>query len=125
MIEVHSRICLNISRAERWENERKAANDDDILTCASYVCGCTDLVTPNRKRDVVTARMIAMAYIRRNKTYSLHKIAAIFGKDHATVLHSVRKYNDLIEIRDKPVIEMRDRFLSKLKEISPTAICVI
>ena len=44
-----------------------------------------------RYRPIVEARQMAMFMIRKHTTLTLKKIASIFEKDHATVLHGVKK----------------------------------
>lgn len=55
----------------------------------------------NRKRDVVTARHIAM-YLLRNKTdLTLLNIGKKLYRDHTSVIHAMRKINDFIYINDE------------------------
>ena len=42
----------------------------------------------NRKREIVYKRCVVMSFMRK-KGYTLHKIGEWFGKDHATVIHSI------------------------------------
>jgi hypothetical protein len=52
----------------------------------------------SRKREIVEARQMCMTYAKNLTTCSLAKIGLnIGGKDHATVLHSVKTVNNLIE----------------------------
>lgn len=48
----------------------------------------TDMRSKNRKRDVVVARQIAVAYLHLNTKMTLKQIGLIFGQDHTSVLHS-------------------------------------
>lgn len=56
----------------------------------------TDLVSTKRKRDIARPRQIAMYLAKKYTTKSLPEIGKSFGgKDHTTVLHAVRKIEEL------------------------------
>ena len=63
----------------------------------SYICKYFNLEEDvirgqSRSRDIVNARQIAMYLIRRMTRHSLDDIGKEFdGRDHTTVLHSLRK----------------------------------
>lgn len=77
-----------------------------------------DLTIPIRKREIVTARQIAMYFLYRNLNISMHDVGSIFinkkGKpyDHATVLHAIKQVEDLAKF-DKNVkntiLKLKDR----------------
>lgn len=69
------------------------------------------LLSQSRKRELVEARQIAMAFIRfTNPKVSLKEIGTMFGdRDHSTVIYSVQNYEALYK-RDK-------RFRSKVNAI--------
>ncbi len=50
-----------------------------------------------RKRHIVEARQIYCKIAKDTTKYTLQRIADVIVKDHATVLHSVRICNNLIE----------------------------
>jgi chromosomal replication initiator protein len=55
--------------------------------------------TPNRTRSKVVARQIAMYFIREKTNLSLKVVGNMFGgRDHTTVIHSVRMVKDLIQV---------------------------
>ena len=57
-----------------------------------------DLRSSSRKQMVVRARSLAMYIARRNTSKSLDQIGKHFGgRDHSTVLHSIRKTESLVE----------------------------
>ena len=57
-----------------------------------------DLRSSSRKQMVVRARSLAMYIARRNTSKSLDQIGKHFGgRDHSTVLHSIRKTESLLE----------------------------
>ena len=56
-----------------------------------------ELCGPNRSRNLVLARQIAMYLCRELTQLSLPKIGEEFGgRDHTTVLHAVRKIEGLV-----------------------------
>lgn len=77
------------------------SNPESLEITASLIMGQTanyfqfgieDLTSPDRSRNLVTARQIAMYLCREMTTLSLPKIGEIFGgRDHSTVMHAYRK----------------------------------
>ena len=51
-----------------------------------------EIHSPSRHRDVNTARMVAMTVVRL-AGHSLPTVGQLFGRDHTTVLHAVRRTN--------------------------------
>lgn len=58
---------------------------------AYYNLSESNLRSNARDRNTARARQISMYMIRKLTTLSLEDIAAEFGKDHTTVMHSIRK----------------------------------
>ena len=72
---------------------------DDITDCVCrhYNLSVTDIATKCRKRDVVTARQVAMFLARKYTTRSLSDIGSLIGnRDHSTVIHAIRAVKDLL-----------------------------
>ena len=77
---------------------------DDILKVIGrhFNVGRTDLLSPRRARSVVVPRQIGMYLAKKMTARSLPEIGRRFGgRDHSTVLHAVRKIEDLIKTDDK------------------------
>lgn len=71
----------------------------------------------SRKRDIVQARQIAMYFAKKYTPFSLTMIGQHIGnKDHATVLHSCKIVNDLLETDKKfrQYIEDMDKKIQSL-----------
>ena len=53
----------------------------------------------NRKAQVIRAKQFT-AYFLKREIYkiTLEEIGKVFNRDHATMIHSIRKINDLIEV---------------------------
>lgn len=63
-----------------------------------YSLDSEDLKNKSRKRDVCTARQIAMYLMCKTTSMSLVSIGNYFnGKDHTTVIHSRNNIKDLIK----------------------------
>lgn len=58
-----------------------------------------DVIKSNsRKRQIVTARQLAMYFVKQHTSHSLKTIGKEFGgRDHSTVIYSCRTVNDLID----------------------------
>jgi hypothetical protein len=67
-----------------------------VITIVSTLSG-VDVSRNSRQRSVVTARSIVYKILRDNEGWPLWKIAALFEKDHATVLHSLNCINRYME----------------------------
>ncbi|SNR41154.1 MULTISPECIES: chromosomal replication initiator protein DnaA [Hymenobacter] len=87
-------------------------------TCAEYFGVPLDLLkAKTRKKEVVTARQVAMYFVKEHTTHSLKSIGHHFGgRDHTTVIHSVQTVSDLID-SDKSfrstIQELRKKFAGK------------
>jgi chromosomal replication initiator protein len=70
-----------------------------ILSNVSQCCMITleQLRSKTRKREIVEARQIYCKLAKKRTKYTLEQIGSAINKDHATVLHSVRTCNNLIE----------------------------
>lgn len=77
---------------------------DDILKIVGrhFNVARTDLLSPRRARIVVVPRQIGMYLAKKMTSRSLPEIGRRFGgRDHSTVLHAVRKIEELIKTDDK------------------------
>jgi len=70
-----------------------------------------------RKKEIVTARQVAMYFTKEYTSHSLKTIGFHFGgRDHATVIHSVQTVSDLIDSNRKfkdQILELRKKFAPK------------
>jgi chromosomal replication initiator protein len=55
-----------------------------------------ELLSKTRKREVSDMRQFTFWSIRHTTKLSLDTIGAIFGRDHATVIHGIRNFESLI-----------------------------
>ena len=80
--------------------ENRRVRIEDILKIVSrhYKVARNDLLSSRRSRDVVRPRQIAMYLAKSLTSRSLPEIGRRFGgRDHTTVLHSVRKVEQLMK----------------------------
>jgi chromosomal replication initiator protein len=75
------------------------------------------LKAKTRKKEVVTARQVAMYFAKEHTNHSLKSIGYHFGgRDHSTVIHSVQTVSDLID-SDKTfrntIQDLRKKFTGK------------
>ena len=97
---------ITVTLAERTladlvrSREAKRVRIEDILRIVSrhYKVPRNDLLSARRSRDVVRPRQIAMYLAKSLTSRSLPEIGRRFGgRDHTTVLHSVRKVEQLMK----------------------------
>ncbi len=72
--------------------EKKITPEYIIEKCASfYSVKKEDIYSDKRTKDIALARQVVMYIIKELTDFSFPKIGSILGKDHATVLYSVKK----------------------------------
>ena len=77
---------------------------DDILKIVGrhYNVARADLLSPRRARSIVVPRQIGMYLAKKMTPRSLPEIGRRFGdRDHSTVLHAVRKIEELVKTDDR------------------------
>lgn len=75
-----------------------------------------DLKSKSRKKEVVTARQVAMYLAKEHTQYSLKAIGYHFGgRDHATVIHAIKSIQDALKDHklDNEIKEIRQSFRGK------------
>lgn len=92
MAETVLRDLLRVREAKRVKIE-----DIQRIVCKQYNVSKADLLSSRRTRTVVRPRQIAMYLSKTLTPRSLPEIGRRFGnRDHTTVLHAVRKIEDMI-----------------------------
>ncbi len=85
-------------------NETIRVRIEDILRVVGrhYNVARADLLSPRRARSIVRPRQVGMYLAKKLTPRSLPEIGRRFGgRDHSTVLHAVRKIEDLMKSDDK------------------------
>lgn len=81
-----------------------------------------DINEVSRKREIIEARAVYYKILKQiDKKKSLKSIGASVGKDHATVLHSLKNY-DMFEQFNPTLKLFRSEILTKLNYKSPESI---
>lgn len=80
----------------------KNNNKIDIDSIINLVCDVLnlerdDVMSNSRKRDLVEARTIAIGLINTIHRITLKKLGSIFGKDHSTIIYTLKNFNELKE----------------------------
>ena len=72
----------------------------------------------SRKREVVVMRQVAMFIIRKHAPFLTLEIIAksIGGRDHATVIHSVRQVENLLEVKDYQFFDFAKACIEEVSE---------
>ena len=103
-------------------HEARRVRIEDILRIVSqhYKVPRNDLLSARRSRDVVRPRQIAMYLAKSLTSRSLPEIGRRFGgRDHTTVLHSVRKVEQLM--KDDGELCQEIELLKRMLEDTPQA----
>lgn len=74
-----------------------------------------NLKSKSRKRHIVTARQLAMYFVKKYTDHSLKNIGDAFGgRDHSTVIYSCRTVNDLLDT-DKEFHQLVNELEKKIR----------
>lgn len=74
-----------------------------IMICVALrlEVGMSDILSKKRNRDILEARQLAIYLTAKTLTgASLAKIGSYFGLEHGTVLHAIKKVEDMLAIGD-------------------------
>lgn len=69
----------------------------------------SDLLIRSRKFKFLFPRHVVMYHLKTIKGIGIVDIGRAFNCNHSSVLHAVRKIQDLIDVNDKEVLEMVDK----------------
>jgi chromosomal replication initiator protein len=89
------------------KNTSKRVSDAQILKAVAefFSVSIDDLVSHNRRREVVEPRQIAMYLLREISELSYPYIGEKMGRDHTTAIHSYEKINQ--EINRSPILNQK------------------
>ncbi|MHA7877356.1 MAG: chromosomal replication initiator protein DnaA [Bacteroidota bacterium] len=74
-----------------------------------YSISLEDLKSKSRKRELVTARQIAMYFAKKYTNHSLKSIGYYFGgRDHSTVIHALQTVNDMLDTEPHFKLSFKD-----------------
>jgi chromosomal replication initiator protein len=114
-VEIDLSLAKSIMKNIVKDIETEVGIDFIQKTCADYYdIKLPDLKAKTRKKEIVTARQVAMYFSKEFTNHSLKSIGYHFGgRDHSTVIHAVQTVNDLIETDTTfkaAVTELRKKF---------------
>lgn len=89
------------------------------IACEIWQIPKESLYVKTRKREVVEARQVLMAYGKQKTGNSFAKVGKGFNKDHATVIHSVKTVKNLRET-NKAFRDKYDTFIDIANKLTPT-----
>ena len=69
-----------------------------LRVCRIWGVNPLEVLTNRRLRDINEARQVSMYLTLKKFNYSLHYTGRLFIRNHATVLHSKRKVEDLFDV---------------------------
>ncbi|CAN5253909.1 chromosomal replication initiator protein DnaA [soil metagenome] len=102
-------LAANVLRDMGANPDQCRVRIDDILRIIGrhYNVPRTDLLSPRRARAIVVPRQVGMYLAKKLTPRSLPEIGRRFGgRDHSTVLHAVRKIEELIKTDDRVAREV-------------------
>ena len=75
---------------------------EEILEIISQECdvSLSKILTRCRKKEVVNARFIFCAVMKRHFTYSLKRIGSIVHRDHTSVIHAIEEFDNRLKNED-------------------------
>jgi hypothetical protein len=81
-----------------------------------------DIIGKGRYHDHVLARQCLATVYRNHMGIPLTRIGAILGpigspRDHTTVIHSIRRFSELLDVRDEKATELWDMVISRLDSV--------
>ena len=116
--EYKEKLIEIISRQNKMIKPNPLINDamERIIEDVALVTNISvqEIKARRRKTEILLARQLSMymiyetIYKKIPESVSLQQIRSHMGKDHATVLHSVRVINDYIDTKNKHVMQILD-----------------
>lgn len=101
---------------------------ENLLSVISFVSGSSEdaILKQNRTRGLVLCRHVYFYIAREKLGLKLAEIGEVFGCDHTTVIHGIRKIKDMISIEDEITCNLIDHVNLCIKEkyLIPTKIFV-
>lgn len=104
--------------ASRIKSDKASSMPEEyerVVFASASVCNVdTSNLTYPQNGDTVMARSLIYSYLR-NEGFTYERIASVFDKNHATIIHSIRSLRTLYAIKDK-LLTTR---VNNLKKIIP------
>lgn len=101
---------------------------ENLLSVISFVSGLSEdeIRGQNRARGLVLCRHAYYFLAREKMGLKLAQIGEVFGSDHTTVIHGIKKVKDMISINDEITLNFINNINSCIKEkyLIPTILMV-
>lgn len=109
-------------RAKTYNSSTRNATIEYNPFYLDYICdifkvSSKSLWSKTRKREVVHARFMCYWYLYNSTELTLSAIGKMFNRDHATVLHGLKKDEEWTDIKDKIHLRLKEEFNSKIEKI--------
>ena len=97
LLRKDAEAALKAERAHAAENIGKIAASEktgkEIIkaVCDKYGVPVEKVLAGRGDNDIVKVRWAAMAEVRTRTNYNYHAIGRLFGRDHSSVMHAMRK----------------------------------
>lgn len=85
------------------------------IVCEAFNIRKEDLVSPSRKKELITARKVALYLCREYTKETLQNIAQAFNRTHSTILHTLKEVQEAINSQNSPLKKYIDYVAGKLK----------
>lgn len=97
--EIHLELAKQVLKNIVQEIHTEVSMDYIQKTVAAhYSVSVEHLKSKSRKRELVTARQVAMFFAKQHTSHSLKSIGYYFGgRDHSTVIHALQAVNDMLD----------------------------
>lgn len=100
----------------------------NLLNVISFVSGQpeNEILGSSRSRSLVLCRHIYYHIAREKMGLKLAQIGSFFNRDHTTIIHGLKKVNDMISIEDEITCQFIEQVNNCIKEkyLIPTRIMV-
>lgn len=101
---------------------------ENLLSVISFVSGLSEdeIRGQNRARGLVLCRHAYYFLAREKMGLKLVQIGEVFGSDHTTVIHGIKKVKDMISIKDEITLNFINNINNCIKEkyLIPTILMV-
>ena len=103
---IHPYIYVGLNK-----QPQKPASLMGILEACAGILNFTadEVLKGGRKGNLPMVRHLYAYISRRTTSYSLEYIGSVIGRDHASILHSVKTINNFLDINDCFVLELLDK----------------
>ena len=98
------------------QQDQKIGFNKNYLEHMSVIFGVSidKLLSNSRARRLVWIRYILYNYLKTVGSMTLTEIGNVFNRDHATVIHGIKKHTDFVVWNDLEFIEMNDYFKERI-----------